>query len=241
MVQHKSARTAVVIRHVEFEHLGLFEDVLREHGLSVEYVDAPLRNLRNLDMANPALVAVLGGPISANDAAQYPFLRDELALIEQRLRAGRPLLGVCLGAQMIALCAGGAVMPRRTRELGWAPVTLTDAGKDSALGGLSSDLPVLHWHGENFDLPSGATNLAATEGTPHQAFAMGDAVLGLQFHLEVKGGEIERWLVGHGAEIAATPGVDPTWLRDQTAEYAPHLAPVARAIFADWLGRAEIL
>lgn len=241
MVQHKTARTVVAIRHVEFEHLGLFEDVLREHGLAVEYVDAPLRKLRNLDMANPALVAVLGGPISANDAAQYPFLRDELALIEQRLRAGRPLLGVCLGAQMIALCAGGRVAPRQGREIGWAPLDLTAEGKESALGSLSGDLPVLHWHGENFDLPSGATSLAATEGTPHQAFAMGDAVLGLQFHLEVKGGEIERWLVGHAAEIATTPGIDPTWLRDQTAEYAPRLAPVARAIFTDWLRRADII
>ncbi len=241
MALRKSARTVLAIRHVEFENLGLFEDVLREHGLNVEYVDAPVRNLRAVDAANPALLAVLGGPISVNDGAQYPFLRDEMAIVEQRLLSGRPMLGVCLGAQMIALCAGARVHPRGEREIGWAPLELTAAGKASPLGHLSSDIPVLHWHGENFDLPAGAVNLAATRGTPHQAFAMGDAVLGLQFHLEVKGNEIERWLVGHTAEIASTPGIDPTWLRDQTAEYAPHLAPFARAVFIEWLERAEII
>lgn len=241
MTLHKSAQTVLAIRHVGFEHLGLFEDVLKEQGLFVQYVEAGLDDLLTLDIANPALVAVLGGPIGAYEDDHYPFLRNELDLIERRIRAGRPLLGVCLGAQLIARAMGAAVRLGPAREIGWAPVTLTEAGQQSPLALLTPDLPVLHWHGDIFDLPPGARHLASTPLASHQAFALGDAVLGLQFHLEVKGGEIEQWLIGHALEIAATPDVTVPQLRSETAEYAARLAPVARSIWRDWLDQAGVL
>ena len=194
-------KSLVAIRHVHFEHLGSFGPVLRADGYDVAYRDAGVDDLTAIDPAAHDLVVVLGGPIGAYQEGTYPFLRDELRLIEARLAAAKPTLGICLGSQLMARALGARVYPGPDKEIGWSELDLSAAGRASPLAALDG-VHVLHWHGDTFDLPSGAELLASTAKCRNQAFALGRHALGLQFHAEVDAAEIERWLIGHACEIA---------------------------------------
>ena len=224
--------TAVAIRHVAFEDLGLIGPVLTERGYNVRYIEAPTGPMPADD---PDLVVVLGGPIGAYEIDAYPFLRDEIAFLEQRLTAGRATLGICLGAQLMARALGARVYPGPAKEIGWAPLALSDAGRASCLAALEPDPTVLHWHGDTFDLPDGAVHLASTGLCANQAFSWGDAALALQFHAEAMGTALEPWFVGHSVEIAATPGVDVPHLRAGTERWTPVMAERGRRLFSRWL------
>lgn len=228
-------KTAIAIRHVAFEDLGLLGDTLAGAGYRVEYREAGVDSLASRALRQADLLVVLGGPIGVYEEAAYPFLTDEIATVEDRLAKRRPTLGICLGAQIIARALGERVYPSGIKELGWAPLALSEAGRGSVLARLDG-LAVLHWHGDTFDLPGSAELLASTPAVRHQAFALGTFALGLQFHLEVQAPQLEQWYIGHAAEIAQTPGVDVAGLRHQAARHAPPLAGPARRIFADWLG-----
>jgi GMP synthase (glutamine-hydrolysing) len=230
-----SLRTAAVIRHVAFEDLGVFECVLAQRGVAVRYADAGVDHLEAAEIANADLVIVLGGPIGVYDEPSYPFLAGELRLIERRLRVGAPLLGVCLGAQLIAAAAGARVYPGPAKEVGFAPLTLTTEGQMSSLSALSASRNiVLHWHGDTFDLPVGAVRLASTPVTANQAFSIGPNVLALQFHMEADPRTLERWLIGHTLEIGLC-GLDVTSLRAQIGQYGASVASAGAAAFALWL------
>lgn len=231
-------RTCLAIRHVAFEDLGVFEGVLAERGFRVHMLEAGCDDLTRVDPLAAELTVVLGGPIGAYEEDLYPFLLDEVRLVEARLKAGRPLVGFCLGAQLMARALGARVYPNPAgKEIGWGELSLTAAGLASPLACLQG-VPVLHWHGDTFDLPAGAELLASTAKTPNQAFACGRTALGLQFHPEVEGRSLERWLIGHAAEIAQTTGVGVTALRADTARHAGCLEPAGRALLAEWLDRA---
>ena len=126
-------KTVVALRHVAFEDLGTLDPLLRQQGASVRYLEAGCDALDQLEALGPDLLIVLGGPIGANDEALYPFLRQELALLERRLAAGRPTLGICLGAQLMARALGARVYPAAGKEIGWSPLALTEAGRRSPL------------------------------------------------------------------------------------------------------------
>lgn len=226
-------KTAVAIRHVHFEDLGTFAPVLEARGYAIRYVDAATEDLADFDAGSPDLLAILGGPLGAYEEDKYPFLVDELALIGRRVAAGRASLGLCLGAQLLARAMGAEVKPGPAKEIGWAPVTLTDAGKAGPLRHLGSD-PVMHWHGDCFDLPSGAERLAFTELCPIQAFSKGPAILGCQFHPEASDIGFERWLVGHANELGAER-ISPNALRRDAAMYGPAAAQRGRLVIAAWL------
>jgi GMP synthase (glutamine-hydrolysing) len=228
-------RRAIAIRHVAFEDLGSLAAVLQRCGFALAYRDATVDDLAAADIVDCDLLVVLGGPIGAYEEEPYAFLRDELRAIETRLRAGKPVLGICLGSQLMALALGARVYPGTGKEIGWSKLALTEAGRRSCLAPLGDGTPVLHWHGDTFDLPKGATHLASTERYRHQAFAWERHGLALQFHIEVTAPGLERWYIGHACEIAATPGLSVPVLRAQAEHWAPGLAPVAARCLEVWL------
>ena len=233
-----SHRTVLAIRHVAFEDLGSFAEPLKRAGYRIGYCNATEQELSAIDPVEADLLVVLGGPVGVYDTHAYPFLSDEIAILEQRLAADLPTLGICLGAQLIARALGSRVYPGPQKEIGWAPVTLTDAGGVGPLEQLAG-VPVLHWHGDTFDLPTGCELLASTETCHHQAFARGPQVLGLQFHPEVDGRGFERWLVGHACELA-TAGIDPRALRVDATHHASGLSRAAVALIERWLEKLGV-
>lgn len=196
----KPKKLAVAVRHAAFEDLGTFQSTLTASGYSTQYLDAGCDHLN--PASNADLLIVLGGPISANDEAYYPYLRHEIELIEQRLSAGLPILGICLGAQLIARAMGSRVYAGPAKEIGFAAIELTKAGLSSPISELAGG-SVLHWHGETFDLPNGATLLASTAICENQAFSVGTQAMACQFHPEVCDGRFERWLIGHHSELVS--------------------------------------
>ena len=223
--------TAVALRHVPFEDLGLLGPLLERRGWRVSYRDAAVDSFADVDAD---LLIVLGGPIGAYEDAAYPWLADELRATERRLAAGLPTLGICLGSQLMARALGARVYPGHAKEIGWSPLLLTDAGRRSCLAAVGN-AAVLHWHGDTFDLPEGATLLASTALYPNQAFAWKGRAMALQFHLEATAAGLERWYIGHAAEIAATPNIDVASLRAAAQRHAPVLAPPAEHVFGAWL------
>lgn len=232
-------RTAVAIRHVAFEDLGLLAGVLAEQGFVSSYVDAPVATEDDWAAAIAAdLLIVLGGPIGVTDVDAYPFLSVELQLLRERLGAERPTLGICLGAQLMAVALGGSVGPGVAAEIGFAPLTLTDTARGTVLEALEG-VPVLHWHGDVITTPPELPPLAYTGVCANQAFARGSNVLGLQFHLEADSVLLERWLVGHAYELSAR-GIGIEELRADAARYGMGLASAAESAFHNWLSALNL-
>jgi GMP synthase (glutamine-hydrolysing) len=223
----------LVIRHLAFEDLGSFGPLLQSLGYTIDY--------RQAGMAPPALdewlaanlAIVLGGPIGVYETDRYPWLSAEIELVRQRLQHGRPILGICLGAQLMAAALGAPVDAGPAKEIGWAPLALTEQGRASPLRHLA-DVPVLHWHGDSFALPAGATLLASTALTPHQAFALGRHALALQFHPEIDAGAIESWLIGHTLELSQA-GTDLAGLRTDARRFGAALAAAGCLVLKEWL------
>lgn len=234
-----------VIRHLAFEDLGSFTSVLQAHDFQINYFEAAdfaLRpgELSQIDALSEELLIILGGPVSVNDADQFPFIDAELSLLRMRIAADRPTLGICLGAQLIASALGAKVYPGEEKEIGWYDLRLTSSGQQSALRYLDAKhCCMLHWHGETFDLPDGAVLLASSDKFPNQAFSYGNNILALQFHPEITQHGMEKWFIGHIGEIQQTRGVSVDSLREATRRNANQLEMQGELFFNSWLNEVS--
>jgi GMP synthase (glutamine-hydrolysing) len=231
-----------VIRHLAFEDLGSFSPVLQAHGFEINYLEAadfalrPAELLSQLDALSEELLIILGGPVSVNDTAMFPFIEAEISLLRQRIAADRPTLGICLGAQLIASALGASVYAGKEKEIGWYDLQLTAAGELSALRYLGAKhCSMLHWHGETFALPKGAVLLASSEKYQNQAFSYGKNTLALQFHPEVTQHGLEKWFIGHIGEIQQTEGISVEKLRQDARQHADQLEMQGELFFNSWL------
>lgn len=188
-----SRRSWAIVQHVEYEGPGLITEELAARGRGYRVY----RQDRGDGMPAPDAfigLVVMGGPMGVYEAAQHPFLNDERELLRAAVARGVPVLGVCLGAQLLAAALGAAVTRGPAPEIGPGTVTLTPEGeRDPVLGGHGDTLPVVHWHQDTFDLPAEAVWLARSELFPHQAFRVGTLAYGLQFHVEVNAALAAEW------------------------------------------------
>jgi len=215
-------RSLLVLRHEPFEHLGYFAEILRDKHIPFIYSD--LGN--GIDPGSHDGIIVMGGPQSAND----DVMEAEFRFLQQALDMKTPVLGICLGAQLIAKALGAHVHRNREKEIGWAAVHLTDdAGGDPVLGGVPSPSMFFHWHSETFTLPAGAISLAYSDKCRQQAFRFGDTAYGIQFHPEITPEMIVDWSaqpVNCGDTDTLDAPLDP---------HAADTVPLARQILDGWL------
>jgi GMP synthase (glutamine-hydrolysing) len=232
-------RNLLVCQHVPYEPLGTLNPLLKREGYRIRYV-----NFGRHPDAEPSLegyngLVILGGPMSATETQRYPHLAVEMDLVRAAVEREMPVLGICLGAQLIAKALGGEVRPHSEREIGWYPIACTDeAGDDPAFAHFEAPDHVFQWHGDTFDIPDGAVHLARTSGCANQAFRYGDNVYGLQFHLEVDEPMIERWLnvPHHVAEIRDTAGkIDPDVIRRDTPRHIGRLKTLSERVFGEFV------
>ena len=202
----------LAIRHVYFEDLGNLELVLGDRGHLVRYLDVGRARIDAPNPLDPSLMVVLGGPIGAYEEASYPHLAPLLAMLEKRIAAGLPTIGICLGSQLIARAAGARVFRAAEPEVGWLEVELTESGSgDPVAAALPQRFDAFQWHHYTHDLPQGAVELARSPVCT-QAFRLGRA-WGVQFHPEVRGDQVESWLAEDPDDVA-----DPAALRAATRE-----------------------
>ena len=193
--------------HVPFEKLGYLEDwILKGHHSCREFhlfEDPQLPVIDDFDM-----MVIMGGSMGVYDEYKYPWLHDEKILISQWIRRQKPVLGICLGSQLIAAALGSRVYPGKSSEIGWFPVNFTGRGKlPGVLSGLPEKATVFHWHGDTYDLPANAISLGSSDNTLCQGFLFGRHVLSLQFHCEIKPENISLMLNHAGHELIVGPYV----------------------------------
>ena len=186
------------------------------------------------DMREAGGLIVMGGPMGAYEQDKYPFLLSEIRLIEAALKAGKPVLGVCLGSQLVATALGAEVRKGDRKEIGWFPVTLTEAASaDRLFGEIESSFTAYHWHGDVFDLPRGAVTLATSAQTPCQAFAYEERAYGLLFHLEATR-EIVEDMVRDFSDELDEEGIYGAEIIAQSRDHLPGHQRIGKSVFQEW-------
>jgi GMP synthase (glutamine-hydrolysing) len=229
----------LVFQHDPFEDLGSFAEVLAKQDTAYRVIrlfhgEMPAENWDEIR----ALI-VLGGPLGVDEEDKFPFLRWEKRIIRAAIDEAVPMVGVCLGAQLIAAALGAKIFHGAVKEIGWSPVAITPYGQvDSLLGYLPESATVFQWHSDGFELPNGATHLASSIHYPTQAFRFGKFIYGLQFHLEVTPRMIERWIDERSKDIALAPYVLPDKILADTQNYAPVLKYYGERFLSEFIRRA---
>ena len=229
-------KTIYAIQHLAFEDLGSLEDVFYQLGFRVRYFEAGIDDLTKA-FQYEGLTIILGGPIGVYETEDYPFLQKEIDLLKVRLEQNLPTLGICLGAQLIAHALGAKVYAGHIKEIGWSSLQLRLV-KDNPLMPIANT-PVLHWHGDTFDLPEQATLLASSSVYSNQAFQVGTNILALQFHMEVAADTLEKWLIGHTCELRQAK-VNIAQLRQDNQNFGHGLEAVASTVISNFMQQIKL-
>ena len=234
----------LVFQHVPYEPLGTLDPLLKELGFRIRYVNFGRNPEHVPSLDGYAALIVLGGPMNSDQIDTYPNLITEMEILREAVERDMSVLGICLGAQLLARSLGGTVQRNPTREIGWHDVDLTEVGKtDPVLSTFAPRQTVFQWHEDGIGLPDGCLLLASSSACPVQAFRHGEHVYGLQFHLEVDASLIERWLAvpDNQPMLEAERGrVDPDEIRQQTGASIDALQELSRRTFLRWIDRFEI-
>jgi GMP synthase (glutamine-hydrolysing) len=229
----------LVFQHVAVEPLGTLDALIRARGHRIRFHNFERDPDAEPDVDRYRGLIVLGGPMNVEDQDRRPHLKTELNAIERALEQGKPVLGICLGAQLLAHVLGAPVQRHRQAEIGWYDLQVSADGRgDSVLGAVGERLPVFQWHSYSYDLPLGATHLARTETCEQQAFRFGNNAYGFQFHLEADEAVIERWLTlpSFRSELAAAGlPTDEQGIRAETAKLVAATRRSADAVFNNFL------
>ncbi len=233
-----TTKRALIIRHVPYEGVAGYRTPIEAAGYVIDRVDVADPGFGALDLCEPDLLIMMGGPMGVYEQDRHPWIACQLRRLALRLAADRPTLGVCFGAQMIAAALGAEVYPGPVKEVGFHPVTVHDHALDGPLRHLAG-VPILHWHGDTFTLPANVELLASSHVYDHQAFRRGRNLLALQFHAEM--GEDERFdaWIEEWPESVQEAGGTLADLRDLHDRHGPAAVAAGRAMIADWLRALE--
>lgn len=227
-------RQALIVRHTTYEGAAGFRAPIEAAGYAFARIDVLDPAFDEVDFLAPDLLVLMGGPMGVYERSAYPWIDGEIARIAARLAAGLPTIGICLGAQLIAAALGAAVYPGPVKEIGFAPVTLSAVGQSTPVRHLART-PVLHWHGDTFDLPDGCERLASSAVYQNQAYRRGDTLLALQCHPEMgEDPRIALWIDAGGNDMAAA-GMDAETMWTDHARHGPNAVAAGRAMLSEWL------
>lgn len=230
--------TVLVIQHVACESPGLVKEVLEQEGWELNHIRIHRHDPVPANLGSGRGLVILGGPMGVHDGDRYPFLNAEQRLIEAALRLDRPVLGICLGSQLLAATLGASVVSGPRREIGWHTVHFTRAAAgDPVWREVADDLVAFHWHGDRYHPPSGAESLAWSGQTECQAFRWSRSAYGILFHLEVDQRGVDRITSAFQAELLST-GQRPSDITSEAGSHLPQLERVGRHVFRRW---AELL
>jgi GMP synthase-like glutamine amidotransferase len=226
-----NAASCLVVQHIEPEGPYVIGGALVKAGVTVDVCSVSAGPHLPTSLDGYQGVVVMGGPMSATSDEAFPTRAAEIELLEEAIERGLPTLGVCLGAQLLAIAAGGKVYPGADGpEIGWAPVFFgNEAEADPLLTGLPKEVTVMHWHADTFDVPPGSTHLASSMLYPNQAFRVGARAWGLQFHLEVDRSAVRAFLGSFGDKAKAA-GVAPGTISAQAGAVLAELATPRRLV-----------
>jgi GMP synthase (glutamine-hydrolysing) len=234
----------LVFQHVPYEPLGTLDPLLKEAGFRIRYVNFGREPEQRPALDRYEALIILGGPMNSDQIDCYPNLITEVEIIREAVDRDMSILGICLGAQLLAKALGGTVSRNRIREIGWYDVEMTSAGLDDpVLSAFAPRQEVFQWHEDGITLPPDAELLASSAASPVQAFRYGDHAYGLQFHLEVSRPLIERWLTvpAHQEALAEEQGtIDAQRIRERTDSSIEPLEALSRETFSRWIDRFEI-
>jgi GMP synthase-like glutamine amidotransferase len=237
-LKERKSLNVLVLRHVPHEHLGTLALSLGSHNLAYEYVNLYENTDPNVSVDDSSALIILGGPMNVYETDKYPFLETEDVLIKRAIEKDIPVLGICLGAQLLAKSLDARVTKNIQKEIGWYTLKLTDEGrKDNLFKHLSNEEPVFEWHGDTFEIPRGAAHLAESPLCLNQAFRFGSSVYGLQFHMEVTHEMILEWLnvPKNRREIMPLKNkCDPEVIKAEIPKFIGRLNLLAKGVFQEF-------